>query len=537
MPGGQVTLSGTAVPFGQASQVTLRVAPPGGAAAEVLQAPVDQAGHYVAVFSLKQNAAVGTYQVEATAPDGKAKASTTLIVAAAGVIPAETASTLRSLEEAVQEAAQAVRQALAKAPPSQGIQEADAKVADAAEQIGQALAVVPDIQEQMTKVFQARAEVAEDNSEWDAYVEELEDWEVDATARAEKLRLTIKGVSGGTERCGTMDQIVEGLTFASEAMNYGNVPLDKSIGYWIDKVPGGFTARQQAWEGYNPATKYLAISTMKVAAAFLNEGPAGVAQAVPGLLGDAAQLVAQEVMGAYCERIEGPISATFLGESFTTQGERFFDYTTTLDGKVVFFYEKDAPADEPIGLLGYMEGNGRFEVRDNPEPVVRLTPGDVLFHKVVSPPGTGYWDEVGQFSRRFLPHSFKIPLKGTLAGDSIVFSLAPAEHDFSDVIQGRSIYVVMPWGGLVPQIIDSSIPLQKAFPIIDRVTRGYPVLKVTRGAKETVAEGTFARDTSNANHTARVRTQLTVKACSPGCLPLPYTPSGKKAGGRPEERP
>jgi hypothetical protein len=363
----------------------------------------------------------------------------------------------------------------------------------------------------------------------------MESWEVDARDRTEELRATIKGISGGTERCGTLDQIVEGLTFASEATNYANIPLDKSAGYWIDKVPGAFVARQDAWSGYKPATKFLAVATMKTAANFLLEGPGGVVRSIPGLMADAAQLVAQEVAGAYCERIEGPISATFLGESFTTQGEPFFNYTTTLDGKIVFLYEKDTPADEPIGLLGYIEGNGRFEVRDNPEPVIRLTPGEVLFHKVISPPGTGYWDEVGQFSRSLLPHSFKIPLKGVLAGDSIVFALEPASHDFGDAIKGRSIYVVMPLGGLVPQIIDSPIALQKAFPMIDRVVRRYPVLKVTRGAKETVVQGTFARDTTNATHTARVRTQLTLKACSPGCLPLPYTPAGKKSGGKQEE--
>jgi hypothetical protein len=535
MPGGHVTLTGNAVPMGQENQAAIVVQPPGGGESTLLQAPVEKEGQYLAIFKLEQNAALGTYKVQVTAPDGKSTASTTVIVAAAGVIPAEVMATTRSLLESVQEAAQVVRKAFADLPPSPGLQEADARLAEAEGRTSEALMEMPAAQQEMAKVFQARGEVEEDNPEWDTYVAEIESWEIDAKDRTEELRATIKGISGGTERCGTMDEIVEGLTLASEAANYANTPLDKSVGYWIDKVPGGFVARQNAWSGYKPATKFLAISTMKTAANFLKEGPIGVIQSIPGLVADAAQLVAQEVMGAYCERIEGPISATFIGESFTNQGEPFFDYTTTLDGKIVFLYEKDAQAGQPIGLLGYIEGNGRFEVRDNPEPVIRLTPGDVLFHKVVSPPGSGYWDEVGQFSRALLPHSFKIPLKGVLAGDSIVFALEPATHDFGEAIQGRSIYVVMPLGGLVPQIIDSPIPLQKAFPMIERVVRGYPVLKVTRGGKETVVQGTFARDTTNANHTARVRTQLTMKACSPGCLPLPYTPSGKNPGGKTED--
>jgi len=487
------------------------------------------------VFPFPQAAPFGTYQIQVTAPDGKATASTTVTVVAPGVIPAEVTQDIRSLLEAVEEAVQVVGAELDGLPSSSELEEAKAKLNEAEGRTGDALSQLPDVQEQMTKVFEARAAVEEDNPAWDEYMEELEVWEEEAPIRLQELRATIKGVTGGTERCGTMDRIVEGLTLASEATNYANIPLDKSQGYWVDKIPTGFVARAFASSDYKPATKYLAITTMKTAANFILGGPKAVVESIPGLVGDAIQLVAQEVYSAYCEKLEGPISVTFLGEAFTTQGEPFLDYTTTLDGKLVLMYEKDLPGNQSIGLLGYIEGNGQFEVRDNPEPVIRLTPGEVLFHKVISPPGTRYWDEVGQFSRALLPHSFRIPLKGVLAGDSVVFNLEAAAHDFSDAIQGRSIYVVMPLGGLVPQIIDSPVPLQKAYPMIERTVRRYPVLRVTRGAKETVVEGTFARDTTNAAGTARVRTQITFKACSPGCLPLPFTSPAKKGEGKEEE--
>ena len=102
-----------------------------------------------------------------------------------------------------------------------------------------------------------------------------------------------------------------------------------------------------------------------------------------------------------------------------------------------------------IGVLGYLEGSGRFKVRDNPEPIVKRVPGAVLFHDVISPPGGSYVDEIGQANRSLLPHSFHIPVKGTLAGDSIVLALLPATHDFGALIEGRTVYVVMPPAGLV----------------------------------------------------------------------------------------
>ena len=57
--------------------------------------------------------------------------------------------------------------------------------------------------------------------------------------------------------------------------------------------------------------------------------------------------------------------------------------------------------------------------------------------------------------------------------------------------------------------------------IIERVVRRRPILRIATAGKSMTAQGTFSRDTSNADKTARVRTTLTIKACNPGCLPLP----------------
>lgn len=535
MPGGQVTFRGSAVPTGSGSHVSIAVQTPAGGKPVSLQAPVGVDGTYSVLFG--QTSATGAYTVQVTAPDGKSKVSATLYVVAPGVIPAAVADDTEELLTASRDALQIIRKTLAGLPPSSSRQQADAQLAEAEERTSEALKQVPFVRKTMTDAFQARASVEEDNPAWDEYVDELEVWQENAADRAAALRSTIGDIPAKTQRCRDLDRMVEALTFVSEVSAYSKIPTDMSVDFWSGKVPEGFVARLSTSPDYKPATKFVATSMLKTAAAAFTGGPVGVIASIPGLVAGAGQFLLQDVMGDLCERMEGPLSATFVGESFTTAGERFFDYTIAIDGKVVVLYEKDAPLGQSVPLVGYLEGNGRFEVHDNPEPIVRLTPGQVLFHKVISPPGSAYWDEIGQFSRALLPHSFRIPLKGRMEGDSIVLALAAADHDFSDAIKGRSIYVVMPTGGLVPQIIDSPIALQKAQPIIDRVVRRHPVLKITHGAKETVAQGTFARDTTNASKTARVRTQLTMKACTPGCLPLPLSPKTKKTGGQSEGRP
>jgi hypothetical protein len=245
---------------------------------------------------------------------------------------------------------------------------------------------------------------------------------------------------------------------------------------------------------------------------------------VPGLVLDTAQWFLQDYFSQFCDTWEGPLQGTFLGESFTRQGEPFFDYTIQIDGKLKLIYPKNVPAGKALSMLGFLEGNGQFAIRDNPKPIVRLVPGTVMFHRITAPPGSGYWDELGQASRGLLPHSFRIPVKAIMAADSIVLTLQPADHDFGPTIAGLSTWVIMPLAGLVPEVVNASIPMQKAHPIIERVMRRRPVLRITTEGKTMTAGGTFSRDTTNADTTARVRTTLTVKACNPGCLPLPLTP-------------
>lgn len=522
-PGDTVKIRGSTGLTGEDSQVGIRIIPPGGKAAVGLSAKLQASGDYQASFPGALD--LGVYAVEVTAPDGKGHASTSFRVVTAGVIPEEVAATADSLVFAAARAVEIATQGVAGLPPSPARDEAEQKLDDLEAELGELPTQVAALHQQMTTVFETRADVPKPIPEWNDYLEGLGAWEADADAARAKLEKLAAPTAAATQGCADLDRYNEMLTFTSEAINFVKAPFELSKGFWVDKIPGGIVARASSADGLSSAEKFALVETMKVAAGAL-EGPGGIVGAVPGLILDTAQWFLQAGFDKYCEKWEGPISATFIGESFTKQGEPFFDYTIVLDGKLMLLYGKDTPAGQPVKLKGYIEGAGSFDVRDNPKPVARLVPGTVMFHRVTSPPGSGYWDELGQASRGMVPHSFRIPVTGIMAGDSIMLELGPADHDFGPTVNGVSTWVIMPLGGLVPQVINSNIALQKAHPIIDRVLRRHPVLPIARSKDAMVAQGTFARDTTNDTHTARVRTTLTMKACNPGCSPLPLTPGG-----------
>ncbi len=513
---GRVRLSGSTGFMGASSVVTLRIQPPGTAPAVVLTAKVGSDGRFSADFT--KTTQLGAYSVQAIAPDKKGQATTSFQIVAVGVIPAEIGQTADSLAMLAGQVLDVVRKGVQALPASAERAEAEKRLSQLDARLDQLPAQTDLLEEELQKVFKARASVAEDNPQWDAYVEKLSGWQADAGGHIADLRAKVK-VSPATQRCARLDTYNEMLTTIMETLNFVAMPFDIGVSFLTEKVPGAFVSRLPSANTTSPEMKFAAIQTMKLSAAAFG-GPAGLIEAIPGFIVEVAAYLVQQEFSKFCTRLEGQISGVFLGESFTQLGEPFMDYTILIDGKLVLMYDKAAPADKPIAVLGYMEGNGRFQVRDNPAPIIKVTPGTVLFHKVISPPGSGYFDEIGQSTRSMLPHSFNLPVKGVLDGDSIVFDLQPPVHDFGPSIMGRSIYVVLPLAGLVPEIIDSRFPLQKAFPIIDRVTRGHPVLRVTHG-DETRAEGTFARDTTNYGRTARVRTKLTITACDPGCLIKP----------------
>jgi hypothetical protein len=470
---------------------------------------------------------VGIYQVAAIAPGGKGTAVVSFTVVGPGVVPEAVAKSADSLTAAVISSLQRVRQGLTAQPLSPARDQALSRLATLEQRVGQAPAQVQALRTEMLKAFAARAKVPAPIPEWDGYQAGLDDWRRDAAPESARLRKLAAGTAKQAQHCAEIDDFAELVGSIGEALALLQAPFDGSMSAWYEKVPGGIVAR-----GTNPATTssgeaFALAESIKLAGAAI-QGPTAIITALPGFALDLTGYLTRELFDQYCQKFEGPLKGTFVGESFTRQGEPWFKYTTALDGRILLMYPKGTAA-KAVTLEGYLEGAGNFDFRDNPAPVARLVPGTVLFHKAISPPGGGYWSELGRPSQAGLPYTFRIPVTGIMAGDSILLQLKPAELDFSDLIKGRSLWVILPLGGMVPQIIDAPFPLQKAHPMIERVLRRHPVLRIATKGSTMTAGGSFSRDTTNGERTARVRTTLMIQACNPGCLPLPLS-APKKPG-------
>lgn len=516
MPGGIVTLSGKTVRVNASSRVTVRISPPGGGPPAVLEATPATGGAWTTTF--KQTTAAGNYQVEAVAPDGKGRAKTSFTVEPAGALPAEVEQRSKALVTEVQQALEVVLAGLAKQPASPARQEAEAKLKANQVEIAKAPAQLGVVKMEMDRVFGAREKVAEPIPLWDEYVQSLSKWDQDAETARQRLEKLAQGSAQAAQGCADLDKLYEILTAASDALKLTHAPVDMGLSFWQNKAIEGTVARTTDPRQVGKGEKFAYTQALKLGVAALH-GPHGLLHALPALVLDTGKLLHQKFFAKFCDKFEGPIQGSFLGESFTRTGEPFFKYRIALDGKMVLMYPNNVPSNVPVTVLGYIEGNGQFEIEDTPQTVGRLIPGLVLFHTIKAPPGIGYWNDLGQGLKGLFPNYFRVPLRGVMVEDSVVITLEPAATDFGASIEGRSVWVVMPTGGMVPQILDSPIPFQKAHPILERVIRRHPVLKIRVEGDFRVAEGKWQRDTTNAAKTARVRTVLSLRACVPQCVP------------------
>jgi hypothetical protein len=512
---GTVTLKGTTVSTSTQSSVVLTVTPPAGAPFS-LTSVAGKDGSYSGTFS--QTKAAGEYRVTAVAPDGKGRATTTFTVGASGDVAASVADEAQKLIAAADKALAVVQEGIAAQPLSPARQQAEQKLATAKAQVAKAPAQIAVLEDQMKKVFKAREKVPVPSPEWDQYEEELDDWEENAERARKRLEQKAEATRAAAQGCAELDQYSETLNLIADILDLAHAPFDFSIGFWKGKAISAVVGRTADPRINSSTDVYMYTTALKVGAAAL-EGPAGLMAAIPGFALDAGKFLFQAGFAQYCEKFEGPVKANFEGESFTRAGEFWFSQIIALDGKMVLMHPKNAPANKPIAVEGYIEGNGKFRMRENPNVIGRLIPGITLFHKVVDPP---YWSDLSQGLKELAPSYFRVKIRGVMAGDSIVLTIPMQPTiDFGPTILGRMVWVVMPLGGMIPQIIDSPFEFQKAHPIIERVVRRNPVLKLRTSQGFVIAENKFSRDTTSADRTAHVTTALTLKACRPQCLQGP----------------
>ncbi|MDQ6829069.1 MAG: hypothetical protein M3081_09415 [Gemmatimonadota bacterium] len=480
-------------------------------------ATVDGNGLYSAMARIDQP---GVYRVRATAPDGKGIDSTTYILLDPPNLTDEVVSDFDKLvTEGMQPLVHRIRAQVLALPPNPAKIDAEAKLSAIEQKIMgwpeqskklhsgiERFQSLPSKYPAAAPLFQPRLEkIAEIAGEMPAEK---------ARVDAELARSQSAGVT-----CEKIEQLIQSLKVVSAAANFLQSKVaDVGLAFGIDLGAEGFA------KAFTPAS----LKGNSEYATVLTEGSKFLANIVassaafPVALGvlvtDAVVYVQQKNFEKYCEKIEGPFSATMHAEFFQEKAP-WWKYDMTLKGTLTLRYAKtDAPG-SAAHVTGELVGSAaKLGVWEDAlavlYPVTQKT--STLLRKMIVPPGMPYSETEGKMAAASSPFGFFIPVEGDLVGDKLTLHMLEARSDLSDAIDAQVTYVLIGPMILAPIIVRYQLPFVKARFLLNRAMSESPiVLSVEVGRNAMRVSRSLKRTRPGAGNTADYT--LDIKACNPGC--------------------
>lgn len=539
-PGTAVRISGTTVPLGSGKQVRVDIKPPAGAIVQ-LNAPIAAEGAWTATFNATH--APGTYAVTALTADGKGQATASFTVASAAAIGAIVGDLFATLDKGAADASAALaaaQQALAAKTPYPG-EEAVTK------NMGQIDAALKELPSRYQQAKDALSKLGDIAKQYPGGAGELEPLTTTMQENRQKLddaagRVRSGGVAAGKTLgvCDRIDAVNEVLSAASLWFDLQGLLFQKIIQLATDKfLPDRiYNAAVPAAKRDN-TEKFALGENLKAAASALGGAPTGGKPGAAGglvdfvkkpqnLLLDTTQMLTGLAFDKLCEKFTGPVTGTFTVDATINGGQKFWGYKTLVNGKITLMYEKqlDKPG-QPVPMTGEIEGNGFFTMYEDLMAFNTFNRQFVIYRGLLPPIGTSAAaqqaiDPLGKVGRMGTPGYFRVPVKGSLAGSELTITIGDAAYnDFSDLVKGRAVYVVLAPAAPIPYVLASDIPVQKAQFILSRGVRTTGALPVTTSSQGKAivktAVKTFERKEVVSNGEVTVTWNLQVKACNPDC--------------------
>ena len=480
-------------------------------------AKVDPKGEYTATVRMDQP---GVYIVKVTAPDGKGTQSSTFTLLDPPDLTDELdASFDKIYAEGLEKLLASLRSQIVGLPANparlqteEKLNVVEKKMKEWPEQSKKLKAAVAKFQEAPRKYpeaalalqprLQTLADVVGENKAEQAVIEqEL------AKSRA------------ASATCEKMEQIIEGLKTVSAALNFVQSELSKvATAFNLDGATDRFTAfvTPKSMEG-NPAVVFAIKESSKMAANVML-GPVGWADAIVGLAVDVAGFVQEQNFAKYCEKIEGPMTAT-MHAAFTQDTSTWWTYDITISGKLILRYAKGAPAGSAVHVNGEFIGSAtKLAVWENAlavlYPVTAKT--STLLRKLEVPSGHAYFDGEGKAIGGAMPTAFNVAVDGDLVGNKLTLRLGDARSDFADSMEAHVTYVLIGPMILAPIIVKYDLPFTKAQKLLFRAMNDGPIeIPVSVTTKTmTLAKNLTRKRPAQGNV---VDYTLDIKACNPGC--------------------
>jgi len=435
-----VRLTGSTPAIGGIRHVKLTIEPPEGAPSGVT-AVVDPSGSYAVTFSATQ--ATGTYRVLALAPDGKGTANTTFRV----FDPASAADDFVDAAEGLVDAATSATEVARKLVTGLPVSPAQLEVLDSVEALKRVLARLPEDVAQL-KTFVERVHAVtirypDAGPNFEPMFGRLESWAGESRAETVRINEQVLASKAAGVKCEQIDRVTESFKLVSAALNFFQRGVPKDITRAIGVSFANDAALDRLMKEYTPP-KYkddagyaFAVGQTFKLVPGIEGGIAATGTMAFTLAFDLAGFASQSLFGKYCEKFEGPLTATMHAE-FMKNGLRWWTYGTAIEGRLVLRYAKNDQPDEAVRVNGELVGSAtNFEMRENAAEVLFpdvMVGKQVVYRRLVTPIGRPYSEVGGKIVASSGPSSFRIPVEGELVGTRLALRLSAATHDFDGAV-------------------------------------------------------------------------------------------------------
>jgi hypothetical protein len=480
-------------------------------------AKVDAKGDYTATVRMDQP---GVYVVKVTAPDGKGTGSSTFTLLDPPDLRDELDASFDKLyAEGLEKLLGGLRSQIAGIPANPARLQAEEKLDAIEKKMKEWPAESKKLKAAVEKFQDVPKKYPETAPLFQPRLQRLADVVGKNKAEQALIDQELAKSRAASATCEKMEQVIEGLKVLSAALNFVQSEIQgvaQALGLDAEADQLAATLTPKSLQG-NPAVGFAIKESVKLTTNVML-GPIGWADAIVGLAVDCAGFIQEQNFAKYCEKIEGPMTAT-MHAAFTQGTSTWWTYDITLQGKLVLRYAKGAPAGSAVHMNGEFVGSAtKLGVWENALAVLYPVTGktSTLLRKLVVPPGMPYFEGEGKTVGAASPTAFNVAVQGDLVGSKLTLTLGDARSDFSDALEAHVTYVLIGPMILAPIIVKYDLPFTKAHKLLFRAMNDGPIeIPVAVSTKSmTLAKNLTRKRPAEGNV---VDYTLNIKACNPGC--------------------
>src|SRR5262245_23851375 len=324
LPGTPIVFSGTTVADGKRFDVRITVVKPN-------QQPVsgsvrvDAQGNYTVKFN--EAKAPGVYRATLTAPDGQGHDTASFTVGVPGDIGNSASNAVQHIVDDGVEIEHRLSEALEELPESPAKEEVKERLKTLEDSLRLAGQRVQQFRQAMQKLADVQTRFPETQSEFrDMYVhlgEEVFRTQADADARKFEILKELDASRAAGKKCDNLETMSEGFKMVSAVFNLASTPISIVRGFLTDYVAVKLPQLPNVPALKNNPQGQFAMGEAIKASSNLLASPTGWVGFAFTFAADIAAYFSDKEFEKYCERFEGPFTATMHGEVFQ-QGQTWW---------------------------------------------------------------------------------------------------------------------------------------------------------------------------------------------------------------------